>query len=243
MKRLLSICCLSVVLAAGTARSEEIPPPRANVLDERQIAVEALQANPAPAAPPAANTPAETTIPPKTGRTRSSRSRRGGRRSAPAAPGAGRSPDLRDGQFALSLNDGSQLIGKPVGLATIPLRTSFGEANVPLHVISSMETVAGKGSVKLRFPNGDVVTGTLRARTLRFKTDYGEVNVPATALVRLRSGRSFARSAPTSASRPGRPARSAGRKTAPAPSPFRVHRRADVAPAAPAQQADPLRPR
>lgn len=148
------------------------------------------------------------------------RGRRGPAATRPAVPVKSKPVTTRpslptakvdEGKFALTLADETKLIGEPIGLAKVGVQTSFGIAQVPLNVIQKIDGVPKSTAVKIFFRNGDVVTGTLVAQMLRFKTTYGEVRFAANELVRMQLGTTFATAANTT-SQPTRPV------------PVRVHR-------------------
>ena len=96
-----------------------------------------------------------------------------------------------DGRFALTLKNGTRVIGKPVAFSHIPVGTSFGDARIPISVIASLRSVPNATWKKIHFRNGDVVSVTVKAKTMRFKTSYGEITVPLSDVVEFRQGASF----------------------------------------------------
>lgn len=128
-----------------------------------------------------------------------------GRRGRPVAPATVKPKSSVGGQptnpvavpkadskkFALTLADDTKLIGEPVGLAKVGIKTTFGIAQVPLEVIQKIESVKNASIIKIHFRNGDVVSGELQANELRFKTTYGVVKFAANQLVRMQWGTRF----------------------------------------------------
>jgi len=94
----------------------------------------------------------------------------------------------RRGEFTISLKDGTRLIGRPVELTHFAVGTSFGDVRIPLTVIAGMQTVPKRAEMKIRFHNGDLVSGTLKTKTMRFKTAYGEIRIPLSAVVEFHQG-------------------------------------------------------
>lgn len=95
-------------------------------------------------------------------------------------------------RFAMSLKDGSRLVGKPVGMAQVAVTTSFGKVEIPIGQIQGIQSRPGSVRVKIRFRNGDVLSGTMKSQSIRFKTDYGEITIPVTAVVHMQLGSAFA---------------------------------------------------
>lgn len=109
--------------------------------------------------------------------------------SRPTTGGAVPKADSK--KFALTLADDTKLIGEPVGLAKVAVKTTFGIVHVPLEVINKVESVKNASIIKIYFRNGDVVSGELQANELRFKTSYGVVKFAANELVRMQWGTKF----------------------------------------------------
>ena len=108
-------------------------------------------------------------------------------------------------RFAMSLKDGSRLVGKPVGMTNVGVTTSFGKTSIPLQQITSITSHAGSTRVKIRFRNGDLLSGAMQSQSIRFKTEYGEIKVPVAAVISMQLGSSFTTgNGPTTPSRVSR---------------------------------------
>lgn len=104
-----------------------------------------------------------------------------------AEPHAARVP-LR---FAIVLKDRMRVIGVPVDTDALPVETDFGVVRIPLELIAAAETESDSVSVKLRFKNGDTLTGRVLAESLTFRTAYGPVTIPVGMLAGLTAGARF----------------------------------------------------
>jgi hypothetical protein len=94
-------------------------------------------------------------------------------------------------RFALDLKDGARLIGAPSEARTLPFDAAFGRIEIPLALVRAVEFAADQRSVKVRFANGDVLTGAMRLETLRFSTPYGPLAVPTANMIALTAGDTF----------------------------------------------------
>jgi len=78
------------------------------------------------------------------------------------------------GKAKVILLDGSQLIGT-LNAPSLVVVTSFGRTEIPLAQISALDFA--KDSVKVRFHNKDVLSGTLEDTAFAFKTVFNDVRL------------------------------------------------------------------
>jgi hypothetical protein len=95
------------------------------------------------------------------------------------------------GRYALVLNDGTRLFGMPGDRKTVPFECVLGHVEVPMgsiHTIEFVVDVHGAKSHRVRFHNGDVMTGVVGPwENVKFQTQYGELTVPLASMVRMSS--------------------------------------------------------
>jgi len=96
--------------------------------------------------------------------------------SAPAAPAV---------QVALELSDGSRIIGEPVDLAALPLKTDFTTIDIPLRLIAEAGFTTNRAAFQVKFKNSDTLTGSLMLERLKVKTSYGEATVLLTRVAKI----------------------------------------------------------
>ena len=78
--------------------------------------------------------------------------------------------------LALDLKDGSRLVGAPRD-GVLSVMTGFGSVDLPLASLRGIELAAGPERATCRMRNGDVINGSLQARTIRLATLFGNVSV------------------------------------------------------------------
>ncbi len=88
-------------------------------------------------------------------------------------------------QFTADLIDGIRLIGEPVDLAALPLKTQFAKLDIPLPLIASAAFNKDRTLLQVRFKNGDLISGTLELERIRLRTAYGEANLPIAKLAMI----------------------------------------------------------
>jgi RNA polymerase sigma factor (sigma-70 family) len=82
---------------------------------------------------------------------------------------------------SVELNDGSRVVGTAAAPRELPLKTSFGEVRIPVAQVGSVQFKDDRGTVAVRFHNGDQLTGTLDLKAigdLKVLTALGETTVP-----------------------------------------------------------------
>jgi hypothetical protein len=84
--------------------------------------------------------------------------------------------------FALNLRDGARLVGTPSESKGIVFDVPFGRVEIPLTMIRSVQFSADAKITRIQFHNGDRLTGAVRAETLKFRTPYGQMVVPMSAV-------------------------------------------------------------
>lgn len=113
--------------------------------------------------------------------------------SEPAvAPPVPSEPGPPGSKFSLLLNDGTRLVGVPVGTDALPLESEFGRIEIPLKIIAGAESVPSRSVLEVRLRNGDRITGRLCLAHLEFETSYGRLNVPIESLAALQAGEKVA---------------------------------------------------
>lgn len=115
-----------------------------------------------------------------------------------------------EAKFALVLDDGTRLIGVPVGTGVLPLETEFGRAEIPLRLIAAVEALPDRPQVAVRLRNGDRITGRLRLTELRLETAYGRLAVPVETLSALTAHDQLHRQPPRARHVARAPGRTAG---------------------------------
>lgn len=102
---------------------------------------------------------------------------------ATAAPSA----ESRAVRFAAELTDGTNVTGELVDLDALPLTVDFGEVKIPLRLIHGVQIGQGDSPAKVRFRNGDLLSGRLGLETLVLSTKYGRLSIKVQQIVRITS--------------------------------------------------------
>ena len=89
--------------------------------------------------------------------------------------------------FAVDLIDGIKLMGQPIDLAALPVKTEFAKLQIPLPLIASAAFNKERTLVQVRLKNGDLISGVLELERIRLRTLYGEATVPIAKLAALTS--------------------------------------------------------
>lgn len=87
--------------------------------------------------------------------------------------------------FTADLIDGIKLIGQPIDLTTLPLKTEFANLQIPLTLIASAAFNKERTHLQVRLKNGDLITGVLELQRIRLRTAYGEASVPVAKLASI----------------------------------------------------------
>ncbi len=87
--------------------------------------------------------------------------------------------------FTADLVDGIKLIGEPLELAALPLKTEFAKLQIPLPLIASAAFNKDRTLLQVRLKNGDLISGVLELERIRLRTAYGEATVPIAKLATL----------------------------------------------------------
>lgn len=86
--------------------------------------------------------------------------------------------DRPEFSIAVSLTDGSRVLGT-TSLETLPVRSeALGKLNVPLNQIATVKFSKDRESVELTLRNGDRIQGGLAETTLKLATLFGSITVP-----------------------------------------------------------------
>ncbi|MEQ8791875.1 MAG: hypothetical protein RIC55_36800 [Pirellulaceae bacterium] len=88
----------------------------------------------------------------------------------------------RENGVALTLSDGTRLVGKPDALEALEFKTSYGELKIPVEKIAGLRFSdypygGGEHACGVHFTNGDVLSARLQLKSIKLKTLVGEVNV------------------------------------------------------------------
>jgi thioredoxin 1 len=82
-------------------------------------------------------------------------------------------------RFAVELRDGTKVIGELLDLDALPLNVEFGAVKIPLRLIHNVRNGQDDSPVKVRFFNGDLLSGRLGFETLVLVTEYGRLSITA----------------------------------------------------------------
>jgi hypothetical protein len=104
-------------------------------------------------------------------------------------PGATSASSVSNGRCSLLLHDGTYLIGVFVETKVVPFEAVFGDIEIPMgkiQVIDLAVVVNGVKTHRVKFVNGDILTGNVRpVPPLKFETRYGMVKVPMEHVARV----------------------------------------------------------
>jgi hypothetical protein len=107
---------------------------------------------------------------------------------APAEPASGpMSNGAGSPRIWLSLVDGTQVVGTPVAGDTGRFEFSFGVTEINYRTVRAIDFSKGLDEVKVKFLNGDTLTGKALYGPLRIKTLFGDLEVPPDYLVSISS--------------------------------------------------------
>jgi len=82
-----------------------------------------------------------------------------------------------DRRVRLQLKDGSRIVGTPVGLDDVKLKTGFGDVAIPMKTVLVIRPSRDRKAHCVSFSNGDRLTGEMSQKAIRMKTDWGEVTI------------------------------------------------------------------
>jgi hypothetical protein len=94
---------------------------------------------------------------------------------------------LSGAQLDVELDDGSRIVERAVEPSNFRLTSKLGSLDVPLRYVESAER-KGDGNVRVRFANGDTMTGTVEfsgESKVRLIAAHGEMTVAPAAIVRI----------------------------------------------------------
>lgn len=106
-------------------------------------------------------------------------------------------------RFTAELTDGTKVTGDLPDLDALPLRVDFGEVEIPLRLIHSVQIGRGDSPVKVRFLNGDLLSGRLGFETLVLSTKYGRLSIAVQQIERITSTRATLKPAELIATKAG----------------------------------------
>jgi len=89
-----------------------------------------------------------------------------------------RSTNGLEGKVAVSLEDGSELVGEVTGLDLIAVETEFGLLNVPRKKVDRIDFNRDGKRVRVTLENGDRVTGTMSRGPLTIEWALGKTELP-----------------------------------------------------------------
>jgi hypothetical protein len=91
--------------------------------------------------------------------------------------------------MTLLLTDGTRLFGVVGDRSAVPFEAVFGRIEVPITSIRLVDLrveLNGSKAHRIHFLNGDTITGQVGAWPhVRFRTAYGELTVPLSAVIRI----------------------------------------------------------
>lgn len=106
-------------------------------------------------------------------------------KSLPEQPSAKPADPPRGFRFTLDLKDGSHLVCRGSKGLSIPVKAEFGEMDIPLSMVRSIQFYDDQRSIKVGFHNEDRLTGVFRAEELEVETLLGKIKIPAHVIVHL----------------------------------------------------------
>lgn len=101
--------------------------------------------------------------------------------SVPAAPKSGEPEAKPKGTplaATLSLIGGAELSGTLLDVTEIPMKTSFGDATIPLSQVAGIRLAQeGQNTTTIVLHNGDAITGAVDLPNVRLETEWGKAEV------------------------------------------------------------------
>lgn len=84
------------------------------------------------------------------------------------------------------LSGGNRLSGTLVNTDQLSMKTSFGEASIPLSEVAGLRLASGEDvSTTVVMLNGDSITGAVDMKQITIETDWGTANVKGSAILAL----------------------------------------------------------
>ena len=106
---------------------------------------------------------------------------------AVAAPTSARVAESKAIRFTVELTDETKVTGELLDLDSLPLTVDFGEVKIPLRLIHNIQIPQDDSPVKVRFLNGDLLSGRLGVETFVLTTEYGRLTIAVKQIERLTS--------------------------------------------------------
>ena len=88
-------------------------------------------------------------------------------------------------RLTVDLRDGSRLVGTPTQRSLKIASESFGEVDVPISVVSSIELSSNGNSMTLITSNGEKLRGAPKAMALKLDTPLGQFSLPLKQVTRV----------------------------------------------------------
>lgn len=95
-------------------------------------------------------------------------------------------PNTRPLTVLAELSGGNRLSGTLVNSDQLSMKTSFGEATIPLSEVAGVRLASGDDvSTTVVMLNGDSITGAVDMKQITIETDWGTANVKGSAILAL----------------------------------------------------------
>jgi hypothetical protein len=113
----------------------------------------------------------------------------GERKTSVAEPGAKMAPGepANGPKIWLRLADGTQVVGAPTTGDAARFEFSFGAVEIKFNTVRSIDFSKGLDAAKIKFLNGDTLTGKALFGPLRIRTLFGDLEVPPEYLLAISS--------------------------------------------------------
>lgn len=86
----------------------------------------------------------------------------------------------------VELMGGSKIVGTLVDVVQLPMKTSFGEASVPLAEVAGVKFAsADDSSTTVILKNGDSITGATDLKVISVDTEWGSAKINATSIASI----------------------------------------------------------
>jgi hypothetical protein len=104
----------------------------------------------------------------------------------PGTPIENIKPNTRPLTVVAELSGGNRLSGTLVNSDQLSMKTSFGEAAIPLSEVAGLRLASGDDvSTTVVMLNGDSITGAVDLKQITIETDWGTANVKGSAILSL----------------------------------------------------------
>ena len=106
--------------------------------------------------------------------------------AAKATPAPKAKPQPGPLSAAILLTNGRELVGTLVDTTELPMRTSFGQANIPLSEVAGVKFAQeGNATTTVVLHNGDTLTGATDLPRLSIETEWGKAQINGPNMVSI----------------------------------------------------------